>query len=271
MDNTAMGFRFRRSVKILPGIRLNFGKRGVSTSIGVRGAHVTFGATGTRTTVGLPGSGLSYTHLDKPHRETPTLAATEEIRPGSAARGGLWIVLIVVAVVAAIGHLTGSSPPPPTSMPPRTEPPTTAQAVNDPQVAAVNTAARGAAQIRNTIPNSNTLRFARVTAMPGGAICYRFNLRNSRGVSYSRSAVMEGAVITVSGSREFDALWNRRCSHDSDAPDIRSALPPAAQDAPITIQPTLTHAAHHAKVRAAAIVNSAIEGKDDYAVTSYRD
>ena len=29
-----MGFRFRRSIKILPGIRLNFGKRGVSTSIG---------------------------------------------------------------------------------------------------------------------------------------------------------------------------------------------------------------------------------------------
>ena len=54
-----MGFRFHRSIKLLPGIRLNFGKRGISTSIGVRGAHVTFGKTGTRTTVGLPGSGLS--------------------------------------------------------------------------------------------------------------------------------------------------------------------------------------------------------------------
>jgi hypothetical protein len=58
-----MGFRFRRSIRILPGIRLNIGKRGVSTSIGVRGAHVTFGRTGTRTTVGLPGSGLSYTQV----------------------------------------------------------------------------------------------------------------------------------------------------------------------------------------------------------------
>jgi hypothetical protein len=226
-----MGFRFRRSVKILPGIRLNFGKRGVSTSIGVRGAHVTFGRTGTRTTVGLPGSGLSYTHLDKPHRETPTLAAPEEIRPGSASRGGLWIILIVVAVVVVgIGRLAATSPPLPTSIPPRTQPPTTAQVGNDPQVAVVNTAARGAAQIRNTIPNSNTLRFARVTAMPGGTICYRFNLRNSRGVSYSRTAVMEGTAITVSGSREFDALWNRRCSHDSDARDIKSALPVGGKD-----------------------------------------
>jgi hypothetical protein len=59
-----MGFRFRRSIKLFPGLRLNFGKRGISASIGVRGAHVTYGPTGTRTTVGLPGSGLSYTHFD---------------------------------------------------------------------------------------------------------------------------------------------------------------------------------------------------------------
>jgi transposase len=37
--------------------------------MGVRGAHVTIGKTGTRTTVGLPGSGLSFTHLDKQRRE----------------------------------------------------------------------------------------------------------------------------------------------------------------------------------------------------------
>ena len=38
-----MGFRFHRSIRLLPGIRLNFGKRGISASIGVRGAHVTYG------------------------------------------------------------------------------------------------------------------------------------------------------------------------------------------------------------------------------------
>jgi hypothetical protein len=74
-----MGFRFRRSVKILPGIRLNFGKRSVSTSIGVRGAHVTFGKTGARPTVGLPGSGISYTHLDKPRRERSVASAPDPV------------------------------------------------------------------------------------------------------------------------------------------------------------------------------------------------
>lgn len=57
-----MGYlRFRRSIRIAPGIRLNLGKRGISASVGVRGAHETFHISGRRTTsVGIPGTGLSY-------------------------------------------------------------------------------------------------------------------------------------------------------------------------------------------------------------------
>lgn len=90
-----MGFRFRRSIRIFPGVRINFGKRGMSTSIGVRGAHVTFGKAGTRTTVGLPGSGLSYTHLEKPHQEAPSEAPSAGIRKGKVWRGWLWIATAI--------------------------------------------------------------------------------------------------------------------------------------------------------------------------------
>src|ERR1700693_351172 len=101
-----MGFRFRRSVKLFPGLRLNFGKRGISASIGVRGAHVTYGPTGTRTTVGLPGSGVSYTHLEKPRSEPSILTAAEPpsdpgAPQGSAQRGVLWMGLIVIGIVVA--------------------------------------------------------------------------------------------------------------------------------------------------------------------------
>ena len=58
-----MGWRFRRSIRLFPGIRLNIGKRGVSTSIGVRGGHITVGHGKIRETVGIPGSGLNYTHI----------------------------------------------------------------------------------------------------------------------------------------------------------------------------------------------------------------
>jgi hypothetical protein len=58
-----MGFRFRRSFRVFPGLRLNLSKSGVSTSIGTRGAWFTIGPRGTRTTVGIPGTGLSYTEV----------------------------------------------------------------------------------------------------------------------------------------------------------------------------------------------------------------
>ena len=41
-----MAWRFQRRVKIIPGVRLNLSKSGISTSVGVRGASMTFGKSG---------------------------------------------------------------------------------------------------------------------------------------------------------------------------------------------------------------------------------
>ena len=65
-------FRFRRSVKIFPGVRWNFGKKSTSLSIGPRGAHYTVGTSGSRTTVGIPGTGLSYTETSGHSSSTTT-------------------------------------------------------------------------------------------------------------------------------------------------------------------------------------------------------
>jgi hypothetical protein len=60
-----MGVRFRRTKKILLGMRLNLGKRGVSVSLGPKGLKHTISTTGkTTTTVGIPGSGLSYSKVN---------------------------------------------------------------------------------------------------------------------------------------------------------------------------------------------------------------
>ncbi|WP_201544647.1 DUF4236 domain-containing protein [Psychrobacter sp. H7-1] len=57
-----MGFRFRKSIKIAPGVRLNIGKKGISSvSVGGRGARINIGKRGTTASTGLPGTGLSYT------------------------------------------------------------------------------------------------------------------------------------------------------------------------------------------------------------------
>ena len=56
-----MGFRYRKSLRIARGMRLNLTGRGVSSfSVGRPGSTLNFGQKGVRGTVGIPGSGLSY-------------------------------------------------------------------------------------------------------------------------------------------------------------------------------------------------------------------
>lgn len=93
-----MGFRFRRSVRVLPGVRLNFSTRGVSTSIGGRGATLNIGRKGARATIGIPGTGLSYTTpLSAPARgctAQPLASGPASAASGSAVLG--WVVLVIM-------------------------------------------------------------------------------------------------------------------------------------------------------------------------------
>jgi hypothetical protein len=58
--------RFRKSIKIAPGVRLNLNKKSTSVTFGSKGAHYTLNSKGTRTSsVGIPGTGLSYVDVKK--------------------------------------------------------------------------------------------------------------------------------------------------------------------------------------------------------------
>lgn len=68
-----MGMRFRKSVKICKGVRVNFSKSGASLSLGGRGHSVNYSKRGTRTTIGIPGTGISYsTNVSSHHRLSST-------------------------------------------------------------------------------------------------------------------------------------------------------------------------------------------------------
>lgn len=57
-----MGWRFRKSIKILPGVKLNLGAKSASISIGGFGVHRTYSTSGRVTnSVSIPGTGLYYT------------------------------------------------------------------------------------------------------------------------------------------------------------------------------------------------------------------
>lgn len=75
-----MGFNFRKSLKIAPGVRLNITKKGVSSvSLGGKGARVNLGKKGTRTSVGMPGTGLSYSSFS-PKQVKKETAKSEPVR-----------------------------------------------------------------------------------------------------------------------------------------------------------------------------------------------
>lgn len=57
-----MGFKFRKSIKIAPGIKLNFSKKSTGITFGGKGVKYTINSKGKRTkSFGIPGTGLYYT------------------------------------------------------------------------------------------------------------------------------------------------------------------------------------------------------------------
>lgn len=57
-----MGWRFRKSFKILPGVKLNINKKSIGVTFGGKGVHYTVNSKGKHTaSVGIPGTGLYYT------------------------------------------------------------------------------------------------------------------------------------------------------------------------------------------------------------------
>ena len=57
-----MGFSFRKSIQILPGVKLNISKSGLGVSTGVKGLHASINTKGQiRGTASIPGTGVRYT------------------------------------------------------------------------------------------------------------------------------------------------------------------------------------------------------------------
>lgn len=57
-----MGFRFRKSFKVAPGVKLNFNKKSTGVTFGDKGLHYTINSSGKSTmSAGIPGTGMYYT------------------------------------------------------------------------------------------------------------------------------------------------------------------------------------------------------------------
>ena len=87
-----MGLRFRKRIKIFPGLWINLSKGGVSTSIGGKGLTVNLKNDKAKTTIGIPGTGLSYSQT--------TTGTHDGLAPSRQTTSAwLWILFIVVIAV----------------------------------------------------------------------------------------------------------------------------------------------------------------------------
>lgn len=84
-----MGMRFRKSVKICKGVKVNFSKSGASLSLGGRGHSMNFGGRGTRATVGIPGTGLSYSTKLTSHHKSRSSSSHRSSSTGSRGRSSV--------------------------------------------------------------------------------------------------------------------------------------------------------------------------------------
>lgn len=102
-----MGWNFRKSIRLAPGLRINLGKRGASVTVGKRGLTTTFGSSGTRTTVGLPGTGISYTFRGNGNSGSNNSAGAPNQTTNGKLKfspGVLLLLALIVLAALALGH-----------------------------------------------------------------------------------------------------------------------------------------------------------------------
>ena len=96
-----MGFRFRRHIKIMPGLWLNLSKSGISTSIGGHGLTANVKGGKVTTTASLPGTGISYRSTSGKHQD----AERREDAPAPPEGKVHW--LLVLTLILAVLYLLG--------------------------------------------------------------------------------------------------------------------------------------------------------------------
>ena len=108
-----MGWRYRKRIKILPGIHINISKSGISTNIGVKGANITFGPKGTYVNTGFPGTGLyrrdkisnnatKYSSIEDNLNENRTHNNTYSFEDKVSVLMPLYYVLYFISIVSPI-------------------------------------------------------------------------------------------------------------------------------------------------------------------------
>ena len=96
-----MGFRFRKSFKVGPGVKLNIGKKSAGVSVGGKGFRTSVNSSGRKTTsVGVPGTGLSYVSSSSGSSSSKRKGSANSM--SSSKKGGCWLILVPIIIILVI-------------------------------------------------------------------------------------------------------------------------------------------------------------------------
>jgi len=110
VDPFPVGFRFRRSIKLLPGVRVNLGAKSASVSLGRRGASVNIGKRGVRANVGIPGTGMSWSERIDGGGRANSSVRQGPARPGTSQDARRFMGLVLGLGACALLVAFGASP-----------------------------------------------------------------------------------------------------------------------------------------------------------------
>lgn len=106
-----MGFRFRKSFKIAPGVRLNVNKKSASVSFGAKGFRSSVSTSGRRTrTIGISGTGVSHVSISGGKRTRSTRHTSSHQKPASPLLLRICSkIMLVIAIIALLLALVAFS------------------------------------------------------------------------------------------------------------------------------------------------------------------
>ena len=108
-----MGWYFRKSIKIAPGIRLNLSKSGLGVSGGVKGFRISTGPRGTQVNAGSgPLRYRKNLSFGKGHPEGPEGQA--DVGTGGStlfklAKFALFLIFLLIVIVLVLHHFSGTA------------------------------------------------------------------------------------------------------------------------------------------------------------------
>lgn len=101
-----MVFRFRRTMKIAPGVKLNLTKKGISARLGPKGFGVTTGTSGTTVSAGIPGSGFHVSQKLNKGKAAPSQEAcsvtesnNKPLAKGLGLFGWIGVTVIILSIL----------------------------------------------------------------------------------------------------------------------------------------------------------------------------